>query len=79
VGPYIKPDIRKGGPDVLINSMGSTAGTEAFRAVAGAGVNTRDNPPSVESFMPVTEHAGGFFDNKERAKARVAKVQAGRQ
>jgi hypothetical protein len=56
-----------------------SSGTEAFRAIAGAGVNTRDTPPTVTAFTPVTEHAGGLFDNKERARARVAKLQGGRQ
>lgn len=44
---------------------------EPLRAVTGAGVNTKDNPISLESFAP-SPSPGGIFDSKARERAAAA-------
>ena len=49
-------------------------GVEPLRALSGAGINTRDNPPSLREFDPSNCHSGGLFDSKKHALARAQKV-----
>lgn len=37
-----------------------------MRAAAGAGTNTRDNPPSVADYQPAESDVGGLFDDRRR-------------
>lgn len=45
----------------------SLCGLEALRTAAGAGINTRDNPPSLVEYQPPANDRGGLFDDKRRA------------
>ncbi|KAK9828926.1 hypothetical protein WJX72_002833 [[Myrmecia] bisecta] len=47
-------------------------GVEALRNAVGAGINTRDNPTSLEDFVPV-EDSGGFFDRRANVVAPAQK------
>lgn len=49
-------------------------GIEPLRAAAGAGTNTRDNPPSVADYQPAVSDVGGLFDDRRR----VLRTQATR-
>ena len=50
----------------------ATTGVEQLRVAAGAGINTRDNPLSLENFEP-SEDAGGLLDRKTRRAAITSK------
>lgn len=41
----------------------NVVGVEPLRRAAGAGTNTRDNPVSIETFVP-SEDRGGLLDRK---------------
>lgn len=56
----------------------SLCGVETLRTVAGAGANTRDNPPSIVDYEPGTGDFVGLFDDKRRVKAYAKDTSSGR-
>jgi digalactosyldiacylglycerol synthase len=55
-------------------------GVEVLRQAAGAGANTKHNPPSLLDYEPSAHDVGGLFDDKRRAvkaNAKTVKSRAG--
>lgn len=71
-------------PGPIVNALDSVAsaahnslcGVEALRQAAGAGANTRDNPPRVMDYEPTISDVGGLFDDKRRAMKAHSKTVA---
>jgi len=59
----------------LYTTHSALCGMEQFRALAGAGTNTKDNPPSITAYEPAISDVGGLFDDKKRAVRDHSKAQ----
>ena len=72
VAELTQKDLNPGPLAVAADSLASSAhnalcGMEVLRQAAGAGANTRDNPPRVVDYEPSSSDVGGIFDDKRRA------------
>ncbi|KAK9789576.1 hypothetical protein WJX73_004366 [Symbiochloris irregularis] len=50
------------------SSYNALTGVEMLRALAGAGINTRDNPTNLIDYVPAEGASGGLFDRRSSSK-----------